>query len=220
MARPAAALESFAMQDVRLGPNLRLVEVHTMRGLLGLLWHGPVDAEELVVLCPGAMGGMLGPSRGMFHALGQDLAGEGIATVSVDYRRPNDIQSCVLDAVATVDLGAQSGATRIVSIGHSFGGAIALNVGVILSGSVAGVCLLSTQSAGCERAAAIAPRPFLLIHGDQDEILPPESSLAVRELAGGHGEVVIVPGEGHGLADRSGQIYDRVRAFTLSTLRP
>lgn len=220
MARPAAALESFGMQDVRLAPDLRLVEIHTMRGLLGLLWHGPADAEELVVLCPGAMGGMLGPGRGMFHRLGQNLAAQGVGVVSVDYRRPNDLQMCVLDAVATVDLGAQSGATRIVSIGHSFGGAIALNVALVLSGSVAGVCLLSTQSAGCERAAGIAPRPFLLIHGEADEILPPESSMAVRELAGGHGEVEIVPGEGHALVDNSGAIYERVRSFTLSALRP
>jgi pimeloyl-ACP methyl ester carboxylesterase len=218
MVKPAAALESFGMQEVVLGPDLRLNEIHTMRGLLSLMWHGPQDAEQLVVCCPGAMGGLLGPGRGMFHKLGQELAQQGIATVAVDYRRPNDLQACVLDAVAALDLGAQRGVTKAVAIGHSFGGAIAVNVGAIISSAVAGVCTLSTQSAGCEIAGKLAPRPFLLIHGDRDDILPPFASEAVRELAGGHGELVIAEGEGHALVDNSGDVYRRVLSWTTEVL--
>ena len=50
-------------------------------------------------------------------------------------------------------------------------------------------------------AGMLAPRPFLLLHGDADTILPVETSAVVQVLAGGHGEVVVLPGVGHGLAE-------------------
>lgn len=220
MVKPTAALRSFGMQDQPLGPNLRRSEIHTMDGMLGLMWYGPIDSERLVVMCPGAMGGHFGPGRGMFHQLGLALAEDGICSVSVDYRRPNDLQACVLDAIATVDLAAQRGVTKVVAIGHSFGGAIAVNVGCILASATVGVCTLSTQSAGCEGAARLAPRPLLLIHGDRDEILPAYVSEVVRDLAGGHGEVVIAEGEGHLLVDNSGAVFDRVLGFVRECLDP
>jgi predicted esterase len=215
--RPTARLESFGLSEVEITADLRHIEVFTMRGILGIMWHGPFDAERIVVACPGAMGGLLGPGRGMFHQLGQRLSAHGIGTVRVDYRRPNDLESCVLDSIAAIDLAAQRGAEKVVAIGHSFGGAVAVNVGAILAQAVVGVCTLSTQSAGCEIASRLSPRPLLLIHGEQDEILPPFASEAVNQLAGGYGTVEIVPGEGHALVDDSGAIRDRTVGWIVDT---
>jgi alpha/beta superfamily hydrolase len=192
-------LEPLGIQEIELSPGLRHSEVYTMTGLLGLLWHGPPDAERLVVLCPGGMGGFMGPGHALYHQLGCQLANRGIATVRVDYRRPSQLQSCVLDTVAAVDLAAQRGAAKAIAIGHSFGGAVAVNLGVALPTAVAGVCTLSTQSAGCESAARLAPRPFLLVHGEHDDVVPSETSFVVQQLAGGHGDVIVLPGENHGL---------------------
>lgn len=47
----------------------------------------------------------------------------------------------------------------------------------------------------------LAEIPMLLVHGDRDEILPPFASEVVHHLAGGHGELVIVPGAGHLLTE-------------------
>jgi predicted esterase len=210
-------LEPFGLAEIEISADLHHIEVFTMRGILGVMWHGPFDAERIVVACPGAMGGLLGPGRGMFHQLGVRLCEYGIGTVRVDYRRPNDLESCVLDTVAAIDFAAQRNASRVITIGHSFGGAVAVNVGAILTQAVVGVCTLSTQSAGCEVASRLAPRPLLLIHGEDDEILPPFASEAVNQLAGGIGTVEIVPGEGHGLADDSGAILDRTCAWVLET---
>ncbi len=203
-------LEPFGLSDRRLAPGLHHLEVYTMRGLLGLHWYGDRDAPGIVVACPGAMGGFLGPGRAMYAELGVHLADRGIGTLVVDYRQPNKLESCVLDAMAAIDLAAQCGASAAVAVGHSFGGAVAVNVGAGLPNAVAGVCLLSTQSAGCEPASGLPPRPLLMIHGTDDEILAPVNSEMVRRLAGGHGEVELIPGEGHALAHTSDAIVGRL----------
>ena len=102
-----------------------------MRGLLTILWHGDPDAEAVVVVCGGAMGGLLGPADGFYQWLGDELAtrGSGIGVLRVGWRRPNDIDLCTLDLLAAADLAARAGAERFVTGGHSFGGAIAVRAG-------------------------------------------------------------------------------------------
>lgn len=50
--------------------------------------------------------------------------------------------------------------------------------------------------------ATIAPRPILFIHGDRDEIVPPEQSKQLFEKAGEPKQLWIAPGAGHT------QVYD------------
>jgi pimeloyl-ACP methyl ester carboxylesterase len=83
---------------------------------------------------------------------------------------------------------------------------------------VAGVVTFATQSAGCEVAGALAGRPLLLFHGDRDELLPPEASQVVAAIAG-HGEVEIIPGDGHLLAKSDDLIVDRLDAWLPATLQ-
>src|SRR5262249_32281762 len=78
------------------------------------------------------------------------------------YRRPNDMDACCLDLAAAVQLVAGAGATRVVTMGHSFGGAVAVRVGVALPEVVAGGVTVATPSAGCRVARGLAPPPLLL----------------------------------------------------------
>jgi pimeloyl-ACP methyl ester carboxylesterase len=118
-----------------------------------------------------------------------------VPVLRVDYRRPNDLDACCLDTAAAVQLAVESGAERVVVMGHSFGGAVAVRVGVVMD-EVAGVVTFATQSAGCEVAPGLRGRPLLLFHGDSDELLPLESSQVVAAMAG-RGEVVVCDGDGH-----------------------
>jgi pimeloyl-ACP methyl ester carboxylesterase len=198
MARsPLELLEALAREEVELSPSLRHLEIYTMRGLLTILWHGPVDAERVVVMCGGAMGGLLGPAGGLYHDLGERFAAEGIATLRVGYRKPNDLARCVLDVAAAADLATRAGGRRFVTVGHSFGGAVAVQAGMVLGEYCHGIVTLATQSAGCEDAGNLrADVPVLLLHGDRDELLPPDTSFVVQMLIG-HGDVEILPGTGH-----------------------
>ena len=158
------------------------------------------------------MGGLLGPANGLYHALGETMAARGIGTVRVGYRKPNDLSRCVLDVAAVGDLASRSGARHFVTVGHSFGGAVAVQAGIVLGEHCRGVVTLSTQSAGCEHASELGDTPLLLLHGTDDEILPAETSAVVQMLAG-HGEVVLLAGTGHLLTQSADEVRERVTAW-------
>ncbi len=206
---PLELLEALALQEVEIAPQFRHIEVYTMRGLLTLLWHGPTDAQHVLVTCGGGMGSLLGPADGLYHRLGAEFARDGIGTVRVGYRKPNDLSRCVLDMAAAADLAGRRGARDFVTLGHSFGGAVAIQAGAILGRHCRGVVTLSTQSAGCELASELGETPLLLIHGTDDEILPAETSGVVQMLAG-HGEVVLIPGAGHLLDTAADEVRTRL----------
>ncbi len=206
---PLELLAALATEDVEIAPDLHHLEIYTMQGLLTVLWHGDPQAGHVVVMGGGGMGGLLGPARGLYHDLGRRFAALGIGTMRVGYRKPNDLGRCVLDVAAAADLATRTGAKHFVSVGHSFGGAVALQLGIVLGEHCAGVVTLSTQSAGCEDGAALGAIPLLLLHGDRDEILPPDTSAVVRSLVG-HGDLVLLPGAGHLLSEAHDELRERL----------
>ena len=185
--------------------------MYTLGGLLTMLWHGEPDYEHVVLACGGAMGGLLGPADGLYHDLGARFAQQGIGLVRVGYRQPNDLSACVHDLVAVAELAARRGARRFVTMGHSFGGAVAIRAAIVLGDDAAGVVTLATQSAGCEEAERLTGTPVLLLHGTDDEILPPQASELVQMLTGG--ELVVFPGSGHLFTDVGDKLRERLGAW-------
>lgn len=207
---PLDRLGVLAMQTVPVDDELEHLEVYTMEGLLTVLWHGPADAERVVLCLGGAMGGMLGPDGGVYHQLGRALASQGIGVLRVSYRRPNDLSLCVHDTVAMMELAARHGGQRFVTIGHSFGGAVAIQAAAHLEReSVPGVVTLATQSAGCEPVERLGDRDLLFFHGTSDQILPHFASETVRMLAG-TGELVLLDGADHLLKPAGPEILARL----------
>jgi len=215
------ALHPLATSEVEVTPTFRHREAYTMRGLLSVLWHEPGGSgraqSAAIVACGGAMGGLLGPGRGLYHQLGEQWARRGVRFLRVGYREPNNLDLCAHDLACGVEMARDAGAERVVVMGHSFGGAVAIRAAVVMPVSVVGVVTFATQSAGCEVAGALGGRPLLLFHGDQDELLAPESSHIVQAIAGS-GEVVMLPGEGHLLANSDEVITGRLNAWFPSVL--
>ena len=206
------ALHPLATSEVEVGSGLIHREVYTQRGLLSALIHEPSTvpaSPAAIVTCGGALGGLLGPGHGLYHVLGERWAARGVRVVRIDYRTPNDLDRCAHDLACGVEWARDAGATRVVVMGHSFGGAVAIRTAVVMPASVVGVVTLATQSAGCEVAGALDGRPLLLFHGDRDELLPPESSQMVQMIAGS-GEVVMLRGDGHVLGKSDDAIVQRL----------
>jgi pimeloyl-ACP methyl ester carboxylesterase len=202
------SLDALASQEVEVTDGLRHVEVYTLGGLLTLLWHGDPEVEHVVLACGGAMGGLLGPAEGLYHDLGVGLAEHDIGLVRIGYRKPNDLGACTRDLMAVAELAARRGARRFVTMGHSFGGAVAIRAGIALGDDTAGVVTLATQSAGCEEAERLIGTPVLLCHGERDELLPPQASELVQMLTGG--ELVVFPGTGHLLTEVGDDLRERL----------
>ena len=216
------ALRPLASVEVAVTSTLLHREVYTSRGLLTVFRHRPPAAVAsqgvAIVACGGAMGGVLGPGQGLYQRLGERWAERGVEFVRVGYREPNNLDLCAHDLACGVEIARDAGAERVVVMGHSFGGAVAVRTAVIMPVAVAGIVTFATQSAGCEVAGALGGRPLLLFHGDRDELLPPEASHVVAAIAG-YGEVVMLPGDGHLLAKSDDVIVERLDAWLPPVLR-
>jgi len=129
-----------------------------------------------------------------------------------------DLDRATADALVVADVAAvvNSRPGKVFVLGHSFGGAIAVRTACALGDVVKGVVTFATQSAGCEQAEEMNGRPFLLFHGDRDELLPPQASEMVRFIAGS-GELVLLPGEGHLLSGAGDLMLERTLAFVDET---
>lgn len=202
---PLDMLGVLAKADGEFSETSRFVEIYTMEGLLQIMWHGAPGASDVVLMCGGAMGGMLGPGRSLYLELGLELAAEGRAAMAVGYRKPGDLTRCLLDTCAAADLALRNGAERFVILGHSFGGAVAIQAASTFTAHTAGVITYATQSAGCEEAARIGSTPLLLLHGERDSILGPENSMMVQAIAG-TGEVKTFPDTDHLMAEAAEEI--------------
>lgn len=207
---PLSALGTLAATEVALTDQLDHIEMYTRAGLLSLLWHGAADRRQVVLMVGGAMGGMLGPGRGLYHHLGVALAEQGYGAIRVGYRVPNDIERCVHDTMAAAEMAARQGARGFVVIGHSFGGAVAIQTGAHLGDLAAGVVTAATQAGDCEPGEALTC-PVLHLHGDGDELLPPMASQMVQMLTGG--ELVIYPGAGHMLSEVHDEMAERLGSW-------
>lgn len=204
---PLDMLGVLAKADGELSETSRIVEIYTMEGLLQIMWHGSPGATDVVLMCGGAMGGMLGPGRSLYLELGLELAAEGRAAMAIGYRKPGDLTGSLLDTCAAADLALRNGAERFAILGHSFGGAVAIQAASTFAAHTAGVITYATQSAGCEEAALIGDTPLLLLHGERDSILGPENSTMVQSLAG-TGEIRIFPNTDHLMAEAADEIAD------------
>ena len=114
-------------------------------------------------------------------------------------------------------MAAAEGARTFVIIGHSFGGAVAINCAAHLGALAPGVVTLATQSAGCEIAPALNDRELLLIHGGRDELLPVWASEVVKEMAG-TGELVVYPPAGHLLSECGDELRELLPGWVARVL--
>src|SRR6266481_4146234 len=152
----------------------------------------------------GAIGGFDGPAM-LYPRLGLTMPREQITVARLNYRAPNEFGECLVDAMAALTFLGGIGHERVALIGHSFGGAVAINAGT-LSPLVTTVIALSSQLAGAHVAGELAPKPLLLIHGNADTILPHESSQALYDRAGEPKTIKILPGVSHRLSEAADEV--------------
>jgi fermentation-respiration switch protein FrsA (DUF1100 family) len=160
--------------------------------------HPSETGETAVLWVFGAGGGLNGPAGGLYPRLAAQLRPLGVMSLELAYRLPARLVPCVQDVLAGLDWLAGQGRRRIALVGHSFGGAVVISAGAVRQEVVA-VAALSSQTAGTELARAISPRPLLLVHGLQDEILPAACSRDIHRRAAEPKALILYPRCRHGL---------------------
>jgi hypothetical protein len=192
---------SLALLDVAREPapdGSETVLLTTDRGGVACRLHAADHGDAAVVWVFGAGGGLGGPAGGVYARLGRQLVADGVASLEVAYRRPGDLAECVLDTLLGAAYVGTLGHTRVVLVGHSFGGAVVITAGA-MSEAVVAVAALSSQLAGTRAVGALSPRPLLVAHGTDDEILPDACSRDIHARAGEPRRLILYPGCRHGL---------------------
>ena len=200
MARNSSSPQ-LTLQDVEQAPNgdgTEGVLLRTDQGAVRCRHHPAAQGDTAVLWVFGAGGGLGGPAGGVYYRLGRRLVDENIASLELDYRRPARLADCVLDVLLGIDYLATQGKTRVVLVGHSFGGAVVITAGT-QSEDVIAVAAISSQLAGTDLADRIGPRPLLLVHGLADEVLPDRCSRDIFRRAKEPKRLILYPGCLHGL---------------------
>jgi alpha-beta hydrolase superfamily lysophospholipase len=185
-------------------------------------YHPPPDSPGPrlggAVWVGGAGGGLDGPARGLYAEACRRLQRLGVAGLRLHYRHPNDLGECVLDTLLGVEFLAREGVERVALVGHSFGGAVVIAAGA-LSERVAAVVPMSTQTYGTDLAPRLAPRPLLLVHGTNDEVLPDACSRQVFARARDPKELKLYRGARHGLDEVREELLDLLVSWIPARLR-
>ncbi len=185
------------------------ITIRTTRGPLPTILHPAAEPGRAVICVSGAIGGFDGPAW-LYPRLGLEMPRRrGISVLRVNYRAPNEFGECVLDAMAAVSFLKGTGHASAVIIGHSFGGAVAINAGT-LSPFITSVVAVSSQLSGAHVVGELAPKPLLLIHGTADTVLAHQSSEALYERAREPKTLKLILGAGHGLVEAADELFDIV----------
>jgi pimeloyl-ACP methyl ester carboxylesterase len=196
--------------------SARTLKIQTTRGAIPMILHAATQPGRAAVCVSGAIGGVTGPGA-LYPRLGLEMPQQGISIARIDYRAPNDFGECMLDAMAALSFLKATGYSRAAIIGHSFGGAIAINAGSI-SPIVTTVVAISSQLAGAHTVAELAPKPLLLVHGTADTILSPQCSEMLFERAGEPKTMKLFPDAGHRLAEVADELAELVSAWLLQNV--
>jgi alpha/beta superfamily hydrolase len=166
-------------------------------GAAAAWWHDVAGAGQAVIAMGGVGNDATGPSD-IYPALAGRLRAVGVATLRIEYRHPGHLAACVADVHAAIGFLGARDIRRVLLIGWSFGGAVAIAAGAT-SDAVVGVATIASQTFGADAVARLSPRSLLLVHGTADQILPPVLSQRLYAAAGDPRQLVLYDGDDHSI---------------------
>ena len=130
------------------------VVITTSNGNIRGILHLANGGGGVIWVC-GALGGLDGPSFGIFRTLSEELVNEGLTSFRLDYRFPGDLEPCITDVVVGAYYLSELDVERVALVGHSFGGVVVIQAG-IASAPVKAVVGLSSQTYGATGVERLA----------------------------------------------------------------
>ena len=138
-------------------------------------------------------------------AISDRIASTGISSMLLSYSdypaQGNDLSRCVQDTKYCLQFLTHIGYEKIILVGHSFSGAVAISAGQS-NESVIGVITLASQTLGAQTVSHLSPRPILIIHGLADQTLGPHCGEQIYSWASQPKELALIEGATHRLWDR------------------
>jgi len=176
--------------------------IESERGNISCLWQ-MAEINELhtaVLFIGGADGGFMGPSD-IYEILSELFIPLQIGVLQIDYRIhqfPNDVEQGVYDTQQATKWLISQGYEKVLVVGHSFGGAVAIEAAA-QNHNIRGIVGLASQTAGAMNIVSLVDTPVLLIHGDSDTRLPVTCSIMLYEMTSTPCQLAILEGGTHSL---------------------
>ena len=202
------------LPDGDVGEGLRF---RTSRGSFNAILHRAPDTDRAVIWVCGANGGFGGPGPGTYASMSEKFVGEGITSLRLDYRQPNDVFECAMDLLAGVAYLKSANHKPVVVVGHSFGGAVVIAAGAN-SAHIKGVVALSPQTYGAGMAGQVAPRRLLVVHGKADTRLAFSCGQQIYDMAREPKELVLYEGAEHRLEECRDDLEELLGKWIPETL--
>lgn len=195
------------------------VRLETARGFIDARHYPVAGSREAVIWVGGVGGGFDTPAHGLYPRLARALQDDAVESLRVRFRHPTELDEAVHDVLAGAAFLRERGIERMGLVGHSFGGAVMAQAAVHLAEARA-LVMLAPQSQGADAVARLGARcPVLLIHGAEDDVLPPACSHGVFNLAPDPKKLAVLPGTRHNLDETADEVEQLTRAWLLSHLR-
>jgi hypothetical protein len=185
----------------------------TNDGTIAVRYYQVMDAQQAIIWVGGVGGDWDTPANGLYPRLCQELMHEGLASLRVRYRHPTVLQDAIFDVRAGMGFLQSVGIEAFALVGHSLGGAVAIQAAAA-SGMARTVVTLATQSYGTESVSDLSSDcSILLVHGTADESLPALCSQFVYQYAHEPKRLVLFEGARHGLTEVSEEVSQLVSAW-------
>lgn len=207
------------VQEGKARNGYQSITLTTNRGNLECRYYPARRTRTAVIWVGGIGGGYDSPARELYPHLCRELKLEGIASLRMRYRHPRELEEAVLDVLAGITYLEGEGIDTLALVGHSIGGAVVIQAAA-QDDSVRTVVTLATQNFGTAPVSRLGPRcSILLIHGTDDETLPPSSSEHVYQRAHEPKELVLHQGARHNLEEAAEEIRRAVHDWIVRWLK-
>jgi fermentation-respiration switch protein FrsA (DUF1100 family) len=195
------------------------VTLATPRGNVVCRYYHTAGVRKAVIFIGDNKGGFDSPASNLYPKLCKELQKNSVSALRIKFRYPTDLVESVLDAVVGITFLERFGIEEIALVGHAFGGAVVIQAAAAAPETVTTVVTLATQAYGAEAATYLENISLLLIHGANDEILPPHTSTYVHDMAPGKKQLHVYEGATHGLHEVARPIRKEIHAWLLAHFR-
>ena len=199
--------------------SFELVRIETSRGRIDSKFYNAGETDKGVILVGGVGGGFESPADSLYPRLMEYFKGIGISSLNLKLRNPNNLAESVIDVLVGLEFLKSENIKVFGLIGYSFGGAVVVQA-AFNEKNVKTLVLISTQSKG------ISPISFLpedtsvfIIHGEEDEKIPPGVAVYVYEEAHEPKRIEIFDTKAtHKLDEVADEIYEEVKDWITKYL--
>lgn len=195
------------------------IQIETSRGRVDCAYYRAEGTDKGVIMVTGVGGDFDTPAEGLYPRLAADLKYTGISSLRIKFRNPKNLAEALIDVLVGMEFLESENVKAFGLIGHSFGGAVVVQA-AYNNNKVRTIVMLATQGYGIEPISFLPKdTSVFLIHGEEDETIPPDVSVLAYNLAHEPKRIEVYDARaGHELDNVANEVYVEVKDWILKYL--